>query len=1197
MVFSNEFTIGEVGLNEIRLVPLSESRHSEDHFTSAELARMRAGNRNSYAAPSINGSAGHSHRNGYSKSPYSSTTSLNSMESGQTRPAYQRQQSPMSNGGQPVAPVRKKRAAPRPPSQGVIPEDSATIRHKNFHVSSPNLTQHLQTTVSIENSSSTPRRENGGMRPVSMFPEEQSNFTSSTTDLGARRLSRTPSNVSSTSGISGGPDGAPRQVPRRKKAAPAPPPRSRESITPQPPVPTPRTITPVPAERLKEGELKMEASTATKYLIHFLFVSEPSENVSKTMLNYEEVPVEINRESHIEREVVLKQQQSHEVQKERLPASIAIVTSVQETHMPPECEIPKLPDPSQSDEDEENRMNIYNLNTRKCVEAEIVPESTTNVAAGKQNQQKSPEIISEAIQGMILDQIKVDSPAAVEEKLKPQVIEDLYAEIKKPPKKNVESVNNKDQRSDSPSWTYTLPAPPHFADGNNNNLLMMANGKEVAVGNIPNGRQVEEPTPTETTFNGNVYFNYTDDGESIAARSMTTTVVSDVLITPVIKERIPMLEQSLMLPLDDDQFNNNSESSDFNSSSTLTSASPNNLHGDGEEGRKKLIINSDIEDGYHGARQGESEEQPMDAMFVNRGLIATLEKRREKFIENELEQLVNGQEVSMVVLEDKDDHDEGIHDSLDRDEILLFDENKNKSTVIAAENEEPTISTSPVEDGLPRTRNIQSIQRPESANSENNISKDESITSGEESRNESLEVVSSPSNSVPHQSFEQRRSSFLAELENSKNLFNRRTSNELSISDAPSALQSIQVMRSIMMSTVKKDLEEVEELKMDAKEPVPVVVVENKEDTKVIVEKVVQKEVEKPAESPKPVVETKRWTPPKINLGSWSERPKIQVCLKTDSDYHHSLQTPSLDRIEQPNSMVTVEQKNEVILETLQLNNKEKLPIVRSMELKKSISVPAEKVSLSIQEPVEIPTPQKAIITEPIAKPKIQRPLSMYSTRMFTPTVRGFINGNSGREDDEEVRSTKINPVLMRSNSNVMAKANGAIQQKEPNGVAVSVKSPPPETLEKPIMFSQSTLRRTGLKDRILAKPEETTENKEKIPVEKPTIKLPLKSILVQRPVSVVDVPSSPISPPPPPPPPSAPVTLKPVKAPGSLLNPLAKLATAPVFTENGEKDKMVAQKPVVRGVVKKTVTPEVDPRTQLLDSIRNFSFQQLRKM
>lgn len=809
---------------------------------------------------------------------------------------------------------------------------------------------------------------------------------------------------------------------------------------------------------------------------------------------------------------------------------------------------------SPDEEDEGNHMNIYNLNTGKCVQAEVGPE----------------DMNLDAIQGiLLLDQINEEAS-----KVPTAVTEDLYAEIRKPPKKSPEPVkedvkvnDDKEQRAESPEWTYTLPAPTHFADAN-----MLGKG-------ATNHTQPENVTVPTETFNGNnVYYNYSeiDDGESIAARSMTTTVVSDMLITPVIKERIP-LDQPLMLPLDGDHFHNNhSESSDFNSSSTLTSVSPNGRNGEDEERRKKLIINSDMEDGYHGQRE------PTEQMLVNEGLIATLEKRRKKFIENELEQLVNAesvQENEQVVDDDMD-----LEESLSQDSILLLEaQARSKATVIAPENEEPTISRSPIEDGLPSGLgflNQSTIDSDSGKDSTlfNSTANDtnEFTSSGEDSKNESLETDHSSSQiNVSNQSFEQRRSSFLADMEQSKNLFNRRTSHELSISESPSQLQSLQVMRDILMSTgkvkeVEKVEEKVEELPVK-EEPKQVTVVEVPQPQPVKIIEAVPEPVVAPAPAPvaKPAASWKYTGPPKINLGSWSERPKVQVCLKTDSDYHHSLQKAAAAEAEQnkqsssPGKLKNGPTKDQIVVhETTQ-----KLPVVRAMELKKTVSVPEDT---SVMESVTTRTTETL---DHVVKAKIQRPVSMHSTR-YTPTVRGFLSNIKDRDDSGDIRSTKINPVLMRSDSNVVAKSNGGIAIK-PEVTTVTkdvvVKSPPP-TMEKPVMFSQSTLRRTGLKDRILSSPPETAVEKETVK-ETPTIKMPLKSILVER-STVKEVISSPVSPPPPPPPPMT------VKTPGSLLNPLARLSAPDT-----------AQKPIVRGMVKKTITPEVDPRQQLLDSIRNFSF------
>lgn len=244
LVFSNECTIGEVGLNEIRLVPIAEARHgTTNNFSSADLGRMKAGTRNSYAAPTTSTTNGHPIRNGHAaKSQYSSTNSLSSVESA-PRP-LSATASVNGGSGLPVAPIRKKRAAPRPPPQNVIPEDSP-IRHMSFYVSSPNLSQSLSLPPQVEEeATTTPRKQKGTMRPMSMFHETPLN--DSTTDLAAARpLSRTSSN---------GSESTPLQIPRRnKKSAPAPPPRTRDSgpVVPAP-IPTPRNITPVPVERLEQ---------------------------------------------------------------------------------------------------------------------------------------------------------------------------------------------------------------------------------------------------------------------------------------------------------------------------------------------------------------------------------------------------------------------------------------------------------------------------------------------------------------------------------------------------------------------------------------------------------------------------------------------------------------------------------------------------------------------------------------------------------------------------------------------------------------------------------------------------------------------------------------------------------------------------------------------------------------------------------
>lgn len=150
----------------------TDSRVNYDKFNTDEIMKMRPNGRSSFSSSSDfshnnnnnnNNSAQINNNNNshsisainnrhYMKttSPYSSTNSLNSVDSSGV--------SSSSRGGchPPAIPMRKKRAAPRPPSQNSIPEQCpATIGatdtppvfkqplpRSNLHVSSPNLAQY-----------------------------------------------------------------------------------------------------------------------------------------------------------------------------------------------------------------------------------------------------------------------------------------------------------------------------------------------------------------------------------------------------------------------------------------------------------------------------------------------------------------------------------------------------------------------------------------------------------------------------------------------------------------------------------------------------------------------------------------------------------------------------------------------------------------------------------------------------------------------------------------------------------------------------------------------------------------------------------------------------------------------------------------------------------------------------------------------
>ncbi|KAM7346837.1 uncharacterized protein ACRADG_006606 [Cochliomyia hominivorax] len=154
-VYSCDLTIGAVGLSEIRLCHKTESY---DSFNSDEIIKLHRTSMIRESLSSSEFSSRNSKHTMKTTSPYSSTNSLNSMDSSAL--SYGRTPKlPSSTQPKMSAPPRKKRAAPKPPSQVAIPEKSPLIMEngnkeevsnkqnlesppmatKDFSVSTPNL--------------------------------------------------------------------------------------------------------------------------------------------------------------------------------------------------------------------------------------------------------------------------------------------------------------------------------------------------------------------------------------------------------------------------------------------------------------------------------------------------------------------------------------------------------------------------------------------------------------------------------------------------------------------------------------------------------------------------------------------------------------------------------------------------------------------------------------------------------------------------------------------------------------------------------------------------------------------------------------------------------------------------------------------------------------------------------------------------
>jgi hypothetical protein len=194
-VFDNDKTIGEVGYNELRLVLKTESRYNGDfhRYHADDVMKYKSA---SNVADSVSSSEMSRNMKHVTKtSPYSSTNSLNSLDStGMNTTSLSNSSKP-----QPVAPIRKKkRMAPRPPSENSIPEQEifgtstlnvfkephSILPRKNFHVSSPQLYNN-HPKINIKNSDSNnnnTNRLNAITRPSSLYVNSSvSSFNSSST--------------------------------------------------------------------------------------------------------------------------------------------------------------------------------------------------------------------------------------------------------------------------------------------------------------------------------------------------------------------------------------------------------------------------------------------------------------------------------------------------------------------------------------------------------------------------------------------------------------------------------------------------------------------------------------------------------------------------------------------------------------------------------------------------------------------------------------------------------------------------------------------------------------------------------------------------------------------------------------------------------------------------------------------------------
>lgn len=703
-----------------------------------------------------------------------------------------------------------------------------------------------------------------------------------------------------------------------------------------------------------------------------------SGNVSKTMLNNapspDELPSVESSDGPISIQIVSSDSSIEHVKDDpKLPA-------VSKVHI-------KLEEERRSSSEDEMTVNIYNV-TKSVVTLEKTSQVTVSSIPVEAKPPSPPTVKP--------DVVSVSSPPPSRVEVK---VEKKEAEIRE------------DLRPQSPLWTYTLPAPPVFADSNVN----------------------DKQTPTDRQKNGDKYFSdmvSTDCTETILSDSNTTVISAETQIHPIIVDRKPRDEAFIMTPKD----------------YTKTA--------DDESEKSTEIITSDLEDGYLGNGNLVSIESPEPAV-----------------------------------------------ETLREEKKMVIEDFKRSRLLISRSDSFHSIGQGRSFDAAPRRSPMSPPQR------------STSFLSLVQSQKAEMRLNKSSFDSSPYS--------------------RQKSSSELSISDVPS-LQSLEVIKNILNSSRKNSLQDPE-----PKEEKVVVLREQTPPVEIKLEEVVKKmeEISKKSEmtrraeevsrqseersmkaerKPSPVVEAKpaetqwRYTgPPKINLGTWSDRPKVEVAIAADRDYKFGPVTsttyPRETKVQETQSKRhTIHISNERVVKDEPV--KFTKPKVLGVEYKKDVSPPhavreressVEIVTKPTRTVVNIkPRPMSLELSNNYAQIVTQNSTSPSAVsynrlnsnaKKFTPVVRGF-QLNNIKEGADQVDSSAVKkpvevvekfekktvepPSVPSKPSFLRSTSSGDIGRKMKFTPVESKTEEEASSLDYP--FSQTGLRKTGLKEKFLSNDQKT---------------------------------------------------------------------------------------------------------------------------
>lgn len=407
----------------------------------------------------------------------------------------------------------------------------------------------------------------------------------------------------------------------------------------------------------------------------------------------------------------------------------------------------------------------------------------------------------------------------------------------------------------------------------------------------------------------------------------------------------------------------------------------------------------------------------------------------------------------------------------------------------------------------------------------------------------------------------------------------QRSSSELSIADSPS-LQSVEVLRSIMNNSRKNSLNESMTLNKPNVAAVTAATTVVQDD---VINKIPMRNDVNGNGKVTQIGTKKTWKyegPPSINVSTWGERPKSQVFIKSDNDYKFGGMS----------KMAALQKRFSAHLtDAGDGNANNKKPVVCAVEYKRTQSL-ADRNGNQSQ---SMDTIDSEVDIRPTRRPSYEisrivsdKPTNNYSTMTLgrVSTTAKHDNASTVKRDFSQNRVTNANgnasfvqrvvsfngngvhaPVVKGFKAVDIVNSNGV--QKNESRFHQSLPQPQQQqqqqqslvklsTYEPPPPFSQFTLRKTGLKEKIL---DESNNNQKSTNATVNGNRVPIEETANKRHTTILTA-----APKPPPPP----ISQKPT------------IATHSTRAPNMNRSQSMP----------------VEPRNQLLDSIRNFNRTALKK-